>query len=191
MSDLSADATLREALINLLDRPVTDETLAEHARIAARPREDRREDSRLALAVRIGAEWFALPAEQVIHIGPAVPVHRVPHRSQPGFRGLANVDGRIVPVVDLARLLGIDRADAGDAAAARVVLFGNADAPWACMVDAAPGMVAVTDSESEAPPLTVSEAPDSITVGLVQTEWGRAARVDVARLMHLVDGLGA
>ena len=190
MSDPSFDATLREALINLLDRPVTDETLAEHARDAARPREDRREDSRLALAVQIGAEWFALPAEQVIHVGPAVAVHRVPHRSRPGFRGLANVDGRIVPVVDLGQLLGIDRSNAGNAAAARVVLFGDTDEPWACMVDAAPGMAAVTDSDSEAPPLTVSEAPDSITVGLVQTEWGRAARVDVARLMRLVDGLG-
>lgn len=190
MSDLSADATLREALINLLDRPVTAETLAEHARDAARPREDRREDSRLALAVRIGAEWFALPAEQVIHVGPAVTVHRVPHRSRPGFLGLANVDGRIVPVADLGRLLGIDRSSGSDAASARVVLFGDTDAPWACVVDAAPGMAAVTDSDSEAPPLTVSEAPDSITVGLVQTEWGRAAKVDVARLMSLVDGLG-
>lgn len=191
MSDPSSDPTLREALINLLDRPVTEETLAEHARDAARPREDRREDSRLALAVMIGVEWFALPAEQVIHVGPAVAVHRVPHRSRPGFRGLANVDGRIVPVVDLGQLLGIDRSSAADTAAARVVLFGDTDAPWACMVDAAPGMAAVTESGSEAPPLTVSEAPDSITVGLVQTEWGRAARVDVARLMRLVDGLGA
>lgn len=190
MSDSSSEATLREALTNLLDRPVSDEALAEHARDAARPREERREDSTILLAVRIGAEWFALPAEKVLHVGHAVPVHRVPHRSRPGFRGLANVDGRIVPVVDLGRLLGIDAATGGDAGLARVVLFGDADAPWACMVDAAPGMAAVSDREDEAPPVTVSEAPDSITVGLVQTEWGRASRVDVARLMRLVDGMG-
>ena len=190
MSDLSPDATLREALTNLLDRPVSGETLAEHARDAARPREDRSENLTILLAVRIGAEWFALPAERVIHVGPAVSVHRVPHRSKPGFRGLANVDGRIVPVVDLGRMLGIDAAAGTDAGSARVVLFGDADAPWACMVDAAPGMAAVADSQDEAPPLTVSEAPDSITVGLVHTEWGRASRVDMARLMQLVDGMG-
>jgi len=190
MSDSASEATLREALTNLLDRPVSDETLAEHARDAARPREDRRQDSTILLAVRIGAEWFALPAENVIHVGPAVAVHRVPHRSRPGFRGLANVDGRIVPVVDLGRMLGIDAASDRDAGSARVVLFGDADAPWACMVDAAPGMAAVPAGEDEAPPITVSEAPDSITVGLVQTEWGRASRVDVGRLMQLVDGLG-
>lgn len=190
MSDRSADATLREALTNLLDRPVTEEALAEHARDAARPRDDRRVESTVLLAVRIGAEWFALPAEQVLHVGAAVPVHRVPHRARPGFRGLANVDGRIVPVVDLGRLLGIEPSSERDAGSARVVLFGDTDAPWACMVDAAPGMASVTDSDAEAPPLTVSEAPDSITAGLVQTEWGRASRVDVARLMHLVDGLG-
>lgn len=190
MSDHSTDATLREALTNLLDRPVSEETLAEHARDAARPREDRREDSTILLALRLGAEWFALPAEKVIHVGPAVPVHRVPHRARPGFRGLANVDGRIVPVVDLGRMLGIDAATGTDGGSARVVLFGDPDAPWACMVDAAPGMAAVSQSEDEAPPVTVSEAPDSITVGLVQTEWGRASRVDVARLMQLVSGMG-
>ena len=190
MSDSASEATLREALTNLLDRPVSDETLAEHAREAARPREVRREDSRILLAVRIGAEWLALPAERVIHVGPAVPVHRVPHRSRPGFRGLSNVDGRIVPVIDLGRVLGIDAATGSDPTSARVVLIGDADAPWACMVDAAPGMAAVPAGEDEAPPITVSEAPDSITVGLVQTEWGRASRVDVGRLMQLVDGLG-
>ena len=190
MSDSSSEATLREALTNLLDRPVSDETLAEHAREAARPRAVQREDSRILLAVRIGAEWLALPAEWVIHVGPAVAVHRVPHRSRPGFRGLANVDGRIVPVIDLGRVLGIDAATGSDPRSARVVLLGDADAPWACMVDAAPGMAAVPVGEDEAPPITVSEAPDSITAGLVQTEWGRASRVDVGRLMQLVDGLG-
>lgn len=190
MSDPSSEATLREALTNLLDRPVSDETLAEHARDAARPREDRREDSTVLLAVRIGSEWLALPAEQVIHVGPAVAVHRVPHRSRPGFLGLANVDGRIVPVVDVGRMLGIGASTDAGTASARVVLFGDADAPWACLVDAAPGMAAVAGSADEAPPVTVSEAPDSITAGLVQTEWGRASRVDMARLMQLVSGMG-
>lgn len=189
MSDPSSEATLREALTNLLDRPVSDEQLAEHARDAARPREDRREDSTILLAVRIGSEWFALPAEQVILVGPAVPVHRVPHRSRPGFRGLSNVDGRIVPVVDLGRMLGIDASRDTGAASARVVLFGDADSPWACMVDAAPGMAAVADGTDEAPPVTVSEAPDSITAGLVQTPWGRASRVDMTRLTQLVSGM--
>lgn len=190
MSDPGSESILREALTNLLDRPVSDETLAQHARDAARPREDRREELSTLLAIQIGAEWFALPAAQVIHVGPAVTVHRVPHRAKTGFRGLANVDGRIVPVADLGRLMGIETPHAPAGPASRVVLFGDADAPWACMVDAAPGMVLVADSSTEAPPVTVSEAPDSITVGLVQTEWGRASRVDVTRLLQLVNGLG-
>ena len=190
MSEPSSEVTLREALTNLLDRPVSEETLAEHARDAARPRESRREDATILLAVQIGAEWLALPAEAVLHVGPAVAVHRVPHRSRPGFCGLANVDGRIVPVVDLGRVLGIAATTRSSPAAARVVLFGESDAPWACMVDAAPGMAAVSRHGDEAPPITVSEAPDSVTSGLVQTEWGRASRVDMGRLLALVNGLG-
>jgi chemotaxis-related protein WspD len=190
MTDSPSDAALREALTNLLDRPATPETLAEHAQYAAQPRADQREECTVLLAVRIGPEWFALPAARVIHVGPAVHVHRVPHRSRPGFRGLANVDGRIVPVVDLARLLGMAPTAARDAATARVVLFGEADAPWACIVDEAPGMASVVEADAESPPLTVSEAPDSITAGLVDTEWGRASKVDMARLEQLVSGLG-
>lgn len=191
MTDGASDAALREALTNLLDRPATPETLAEHARHAAQPRQDRREELAVLLAVRIGSEWFALPAARVIHVGPAVPVHRVPHRSRPGFRGLANVDGRIVPVADLARLLGITPAQGEGSPTARVVLFGEADAPWACIVDDAPGMASIADSDAESPPVTVSEAPDSITSGLVETEWGRASKVDMTRLEQLVSGLGA
>jgi chemotaxis-related protein WspD len=191
VNDRASDAALREALTNLLDRPATPETLAEHARHAAEPRADQREDLTALLAVRIGTEWFALPAARVIHVGPAVIVHRVPHRSRPGFRGLANVDGRIVPVADLGRLLGIAPAQAGDSATARVVLFGETDAPWACIVDEAPGMASIAEADAESPPLTVSEAPDSITSGLVETQWGRASKVDMTRLEHLVSGLGA
>jgi hypothetical protein len=58
------------------------------------------------------------------------------------------------------------------------------------MVDAAPGMAAVSNQHDEAPPITVSEAPDSITAGLVETEWGRASRVDMQRLLALVSGMG-
>lgn len=191
MSEPAPESMLREALTNLLDRPVTAEALAENARDAALPRPDRREDLVTLLAVRVGLEWLVLPASHVIHVGPAVHVHRVPHRSRGGFRGLANVDGRIVPVVDLARLLGIDPAEDNDPSAARVVLFGDADSPWACMVDRAPGMVSVPQGAAESPPITVSEAPDSVTSALVQTEWGRAARVDVDRLLELLKGLGA
>jgi len=190
MTESAPDAALREALTNLLDRSATPETLAEHARHAAQPRETHREELTALLAVRIGPEWFALPAARVIHVGPAVPVHRVPHRSRPGFLGLANVDGRIVPVADLAQLLGITAGQPGDAATARVVLFGDADGPWACIVDDAPGMASVADADAQSPPLTVSEAPDSITSGLVDTEWGRASKVDMDRLEQLVSGLG-
>lgn len=191
MSEPASESALREALTNLLDRPATPEALAEHARDAARPREDRREELSTFLAVRIGTEWLAIPAGHVVLVGPAVAVHRVPHRSRHGFRGLSNVDGRIVPVVDLGRLLGIDAAPATDERDRRVVLLGDADAPWACIVDAAPGMVSVQAGAGEPPPLTVSEAPDSVTAGLVQTEWGRASQVDVGRLMRLLDGIGA
>jgi chemotaxis-related protein WspD len=186
----SPDDALREALTNLLDRPVSDEALAEHGITAARPREDRREECEALLAVRIGTEWFALPAAQVLHVGPAVAVHQVPHRSRPGFRGLANVDGRIVPVADLATLLGMTDASGGERPAARIVLFGEPSMPWACIVDDAPGMATIAQSDTEVPPLTVSAAPDSITAGLVPTEWGQASLVDMSRLMRLVDGLG-
>jgi chemotaxis signal transduction protein len=60
--------------------------------------------SRSYVVLRLGKRRFALPAEIVEELAPALRLHRFPHRS-PSIAGVIVRRGRIVPVLDAAPLL--------------------------------------------------------------------------------------
>jgi twitching motility protein PilI len=68
------------------------------------------------IAIRIGARWLAVPAERVREVVTLESITSVPGVAQ-GVLGVALVRGRLVPVVDVPRMLDITRA--GDAAITR------------------------------------------------------------------------
>ena len=77
--------------------------------------EDDDEDDALAqregvsiLIFRLGAEWLAFRTRAVAEVTTPRPVHRVPHRSNPIFAGLVNLQGQAQLCVSLHGLLGID-----------------------------------------------------------------------------------
>ena len=57
------------------------------------------------LVFRLGNCWFALPVQVISQVGHEQKVHQVPHRSGPGFRGIANVSGDLVLCASLQELL--------------------------------------------------------------------------------------
>lgn len=59
--------------------------------------------------LRVVAEAYALPVEHALEIADLGEVVAVPG-ARPELLGVRNLRGRILPVVDLARLLGITRA---------------------------------------------------------------------------------
>jgi purine-binding chemotaxis protein CheW len=73
---------------------------------------------------RAGGERFALPLESVREVVlPQPPFARVP-RSGAAVRGAMNLRGRVLPVVDLARLLGLAGPALGDRDGQVLVLDG-------------------------------------------------------------------
>ena len=58
--------------------------------------------------LRVAAEALALPADHVLEVAGLGEVEAVP-RTRPEMLGVRNVRGQILPVVDLALLLGIPR----------------------------------------------------------------------------------
>jgi purine-binding chemotaxis protein CheW len=74
---------------------------------------------------RAGGERFALPLEAVREVVlPQPPFARVP-RSGPAVRGAMNLRGRVVPVVDLAALLGLAAPPLGERDGQVLVLDGE------------------------------------------------------------------
>ena len=61
---------------------------------------------RVYVRLRIASESYALPVEHVLEVADIGLVRAVP-RARPELLGVWNRRGRILPVVDLAQLLGI------------------------------------------------------------------------------------
>lgn len=64
------------------------------------------------VCLRIGREAYAVPAAAVIEIVDIVRVIPVP-RAQPSLLGITPVRARLLPLLDFASLLGVQRSDSG------------------------------------------------------------------------------
>ena len=62
----------------------------------------------VCVRLRVAAEVLAMPADHVLEVAGLGEVEAVP-RTRPEMLGVRNVHGQILPVVDLALLLGIPR----------------------------------------------------------------------------------
>lgn len=64
------------------------------------------------LLVRLAARRVGLPIDCVIAVEPLGPVHPVPTR-EPACRGVTTTRGRVIPVLDLAALIGAEPGEIG------------------------------------------------------------------------------
>lgn len=91
-----------------LEREIPQGARQDWAERYAQPVEHNRRQGTLFTVFRIGAEWLAIPARAVKSIGEPVSIRRIPHRSNPVLRGMANLAGELEMVVSLAALLNIE-----------------------------------------------------------------------------------
>lgn len=133
------------------------------------------------LAVRVGPAEFGLPAESVREVLRPPPLTRVPF-PPPGVRGVAQVRGTVMAVVDLGTRLGM--APAGGAARL-VVVWGRGREAVGLLVDRVVGLV---DDEggTELPPDEAEAAlPPGWLAGVAVPAPGRRVA-----LLHLDRVLG-
>lgn len=169
-------------MTRLLDRPAVPSLVAEATRASAQPRSLSREALQQVLLARCGAEWFAIPAAEVVRVSPVPRVHPLPHRRTESFRGVAALAGAIVPVIDLSALLGCARVPEGTVRRARMVQVGRADRSIAFEADEVPGVHSILSSSVRDLPVTVTVSTRRIGCGLVPTTHGIATLVDPARM---------
>jgi chemotaxis-related protein WspD len=100
-------AVYAQAAQRSLQRPVDPAYRDAWARELAPPEPPPAATDAAAMVFRIGAEWLAVPLALASKVAPAAPVHRLPHRGGGALLGVVNVDGRVLPAVSLAPLLGI------------------------------------------------------------------------------------
>jgi purine-binding chemotaxis protein CheW len=122
---------------------------------------------------RLAAERFALPLEAVREVvPPQPPFARVPRTSE-AVRGVMNLRGRVVAVVDLAPLVGLP-AQPLEPAAGHVIVLDHARRALGLLIG---GVVGVE-------PLALPEGGDGLVRGVAAA---RAGAVTVLRADALAD----
>src|SRR5438876_9484377 len=143
------------------------------ARDPARPPRPRRAPVSLYVWLETGGERYALPVEQVQEIEPLrelTPLPRAPRETL----GLVNVRGRIVPVLDLARLLGTEAS----AKPSRLVVASVSGSYVAFAVDEVTSVAALRDLQPD---------PSGAFVGTSQTSGALMGVLDAAQILATVN----
>ena len=128
------------------------------------------------MRLRIASETYAMPVEHVLEVADIGQVRAVP-RARPELLGILNRRGRILPVVDLARLLGVTQT-----APPGRVLIAEARGHQACFaIDEVSEVGELEDpaEETESDLLTGATLADGALVGVI----------DVPRAFDSLEGL--
>ncbi|WP_066014239.1 chemotaxis protein CheW [Endozoicomonas atrinae] len=140
---------------------------------------------------RLGSEWFALDTDIVMSVFKPQSCCWVPHRSNRGIKGIANVDGDALVVVSLSQLLGIVAEESNDnvergvsKAYPRMLAIGKSDKPMVVEVDEVWGQSRYNAEHVLPLPSTVSKAAHKYSVGLIQLEDKRVGLLDAALLLY-------
>ena len=141
-----------------------------------------------AVVFRIGREWLALPTAMFVRIAPSAAPHKVPHRTNPGLRGIVNIAGRLYPCVALSDVLGIAE-DGGSSRAgrhtfARLLLVQWEDQAYALPVADLHGIVRYASARVQAPAATINKGLLRFLTGVLPEQDLRIGCLDVALVGH-------
>jgi chemotaxis-related protein WspD len=139
-----------------------------------------------AMAFRVGSEWLAVPLALLASIAPVARPHRLPHRTGGALLGIVNVDGRLVPAVSLAALLGIDAKDTppplGRHAFARLLVLALDGQSYALPVDEVHGVLRHASAAMRPAAAAVDRSPSPLVAGVVSDSELEAVLLDGALL---------
>ncbi|MBJ9974908.1 purine-binding chemotaxis protein CheW [Pseudomonas sp. S75] len=107
------------------------------ALVAAQPAEDSRPQHWSGIGFRIAGQWWVAPMGEVAEVLREPRSSRVPG-VQPWVRGVANLRGRLLPVMDLSAFLGLGPATAGKQR--RVLVLDHEDLFVGLLVDEVVGL---------------------------------------------------
>jgi len=168
----------------LLGRPLGEATLDRNTEAVARLPSSAFTAGETLLFFTRCSELFALPAMSVLRAFPPLPVHRVPHRPGPLFRGVASDHGELRLVgsleaaLDLAPMTGLRTS-----VARRMLLVDAEDEAWLFEADSVVGVHRSRRETWMQPPSTISQGRRRLTTHVVPLGMRRAALVDASKLV--------
>lgn len=162
----------------------TDNILDFAAQLGQAPTPAAIEERELRLVVfRLEREEYAVPIELVREVVRVADVTRVPH-APAHIRGVMNLRGRILPIVEIRTRLGLPRAEL--APASRVVVVDVAGRIVGLLVDAVGQVARVGERLVAAPPDEVRSAGGDAVTGVARLGERLLVLLDLERVLGSV-----
>lgn len=150
---------------------------------AAEDKERRQEREESWVSFRLAEQSCALPVDQVQEVLRVGSITRVPHAPS-AVRGVTNLRGRVLPVVDLRRRLGLREAELDEHS--RVLVASIKNRPVGMLVDGVHQMVAILPSSIQDTPEEAVQLQDEVVHGVCSTQdRGLLLLLDLQRLLTL------
>jgi len=125
------------------------------------------------LSFRVGGQDYSVPIMSVREIRGSARATSLPH-APPYMRGVINLRGTVLPIVDLAARLGLDVE--GDEARNVIIVVDLGERTAGLMVDAVSDILTIPDSEVQPPPDLAADGARGFVSGLTIVE-GRMIRI--------------
>jgi purine-binding chemotaxis protein CheW len=136
------------------------------------------------LTFHLGAEVYALPVLEILEIVAYLPVTPVP-RAPACVRGVLNLRGRLVPVVDLRNQLGLPSEEPGPETC--IVVLDLPTGPAGAIVDGVDEVADLPDDIIEEPPSISGESRDEYVIGIAKLDDGIRLILDPRKAMGLAE----
>lgn len=127
------------------------------------------EDGLQVLAFKVGGEQYCVEVERVRSVIDFVETTRMP-RAPKFVKGIINLRGQVIAVVDLAQRLGIPGSDVGPRP--RIAVIESRDVAFGVIIDE-PEVLRLSSKDVEPPPEMVLEEGDSNIIKGVAKEGDR------------------
>jgi len=137
-------------------------------------------EERTYVAFRLDREEYGLPVGSVREVLRVGEVTRVP-QAPPHIRGVTNVRGSILPVVEIRTRVGLGPLDPGPGA--RIVVLEVGERALGLLVDRVSHVVKVRVTEIEPPPAEIVTARTDYVVGVAKRPGGLLILLDPAKTL--------
>lgn len=139
------------------------------------------EDDLRLVVFRLADELYGLNIVNVESIGVLAPITRVP--GTPSYiSGIINLRGRVTPVVDLRRRLGLAEAPYTDET--RIIVVEHEDEQIGLLVDAVSEVRTTAATEIEPPSALIADVGTQYIAGVVKAAGGLVIVLELAQVLR-------
>lgn len=156
-------------------------------RVQRRAREEKDDEGPQArwetwVTFRLDDEIFAMPVDPVRQVVRVTDITRVPHAPEP-VRGVTNLRGRVIPVIDLRMRVGLEPSEIGRQS--RVVAVASRGRVLGLLVDSVHQVVHLDVNRVQPPPEDVMTVQSDYILGVYHQEDRLILLLDVDRALIL------